>query len=444
MKRFIALFKEKPFISSLSLTFSELLYNYSLLLFVTQVYSAEDVGRWFIFFAVFNLSINIREGVLYVALVKFSSGKEDETAHSTYKTVLYALLLIESLIGAVIFAIGYYDFFPEVSALLLFYPLYSISNNCLKWIENIHKSRGELYKAVMINFTTLLMLFTAFFYFSNYPVELSNLIIYLSGLYFVSFLIGLSSIPTFKIVISKFNKKTFKHIMHYAKQGTLKAIFGTLASRMTLFISAGILSLEVTALLGVAQRYLVLILSLSNAIQLIFYPKIVLLFEQGNLRHFKLEFTKTIKRVYTLIVPISIAFLIVIKPLLGILHGEGYGESFHLLVILIMSAQFSPLGAFFGSYTNAIGKPQYSTNVVVINSCILIFSSYFFVKFFGELGTVLPLLVTEIIGFFIIYNYYQKYERINIILLMLRTPKLYLIYFRRAKQLYHLKFKKTS
>ncbi|OHX64222.1 hypothetical protein NH26_21705 [Flammeovirga pacifica] len=407
------------------------------------MYSAEDVGRWFIFFAVFNLSINVREGVLYVALVKFSSGKNDKTAHSTYKTVLFALLLIESIIGVVVLGIGYADIFPEVSALLIFYPIYSISNNCLKWIENIHKSKGELYKAVIINLTTLCLLFSAFIYIKYNPIGLPDLIIVLSLLYVFGFLIGLFSISTSKIFKSSFDKKTFKNIMHYAKQGTLKAIFGTLASRMTLFISAGILSLEVTALLGVAQRYLVLILSLSNAIQLIFYPKIVLLFEEGNFKHFKLEFIKTIKRVYTLIVPISIGFLIIIKPLLNILHGEGYGDSFHLLVILIISAQFSPLGAFFGSYTNAIGKPQYSTNVVIINSCILILSSYFFVRYFGEIGTVLPLLVTEIIGFFFIFHYYQKYEKINIIYLMVITPYLYKVYYRRARQLYYSKFKKS-
>ncbi|WP_281615245.1 polysaccharide biosynthesis C-terminal domain-containing protein [Flammeovirga sp. SubArs3] len=436
MKLLIRQFTERPFLSSITITVSELFINYSLLLFITHLFEASVVGKWFLFLAVYNVSINIREGVLYASLVKFSSGKEADVQYSSFKTVFVSLLLIEGIIGSIILAVGLFNLFPEISSLLVLYPIYSITNNSLKWIENIHKSNRQLHKTVLINIFTIICLgLLCYGLWQLQQPKLEDLIWGLSGMYTVVFFLSLSTLPIFKIIKSKFNPKTFKQIIFYAKQGTLKAIFGTIASRMTLFISAGLLSLEVTAVLGLAQRYLIIILALGNSIQLIFYPKIVVLFESGQLNKFKNEFKKTLVRVYSLILPLSLIFMIVIKPIIIFLHGEVYADAYYLLVILILSSLFNPLGAFFGSYTNAIGKPQHSTNVVVLNSCILIVSSYFFIHFLGELGTVLPSLFTEFIGFILITYYFIKRERINIVSLIYFLPKCYAIYFRKGKQI---------
>ncbi|NME68841.1 oligosaccharide flippase family protein [Flammeovirga aprica] len=437
MKKLLPFLNKYPFITTYSLTVSELLFGYILLFFITREYSAEDVGLWFIFFSIFNFSINIREGVTYVALVKFSSGKDNQLAYQTYKTVIIAILIIEIVIGALIALVGYLNIFPNISYFLMVYPIFSITNNCLKWVENIHKSRDTLYRAVIINVISLTLLVLGIYYVHLYTLSIQNLVLVIVGVYSLSFLISLSTIPIKSILLSPFDKKTFKEIMHYAKQGTLKALFGTASSKMTLFLSAGIISLKITAMLGLAQRYLVIILSISNAIQLSFYPKIVELYEKGNMEEFKKYFLQTLGKVYLIVLPISIGFLILIKPFIVLLHGDQYSDSFHLLVILVITSLFAPLGAFFASYTNAKGKPQLSTNIVVMNSILLIILSYVMVTYMGEIGTVLPALVTEIIGAVVIFIFYIRYENINLlkIIPLMRLEALTIFYHLRKKLL---------
>ncbi|MBB6460206.1 MATE family efflux transporter [Flammeovirga kamogawensis] len=413
-KHFKNIITKYPFVITYSLTFSELLFGYILLLFITREYAAEDVGLWFLFFSIFNFSINIREGVVYVALVKFSSGKEKIDANQTYKTVLIAIVLIELLIGIVICSIGLLDLFKNLSSLLISYPLFSLSINLLKWVENIHKSKKTIYIAVIINSITLTFLCISLYYVHSNHLSINQLVYCLIVVYLCSFCISLFTIPFKKIIKSKVNKQTFSSIMLYAKQGFLKALFGTISSKMTLFLSAGILSLEITALLGLAQRYLVIILSISNSIQLIFYPRIVKLFEKGSLDKLKEVFIDTLSQVYLIILPISIGFIIFIKPIITFLHGNAYSDSFYLLIILVISSLFAPLGSFFASYTNAKGKPQYSTNIVVFNSILLIITSVIFVELYGEIGTVLPGLITEIVGSILIFIYFLKKENLNL------------------------------
>ncbi|AZQ65300.1 hypothetical protein EI427_24095 [Flammeovirga pectinis] len=403
-----------PFVITYSLTFSELLFGYILLLFITREYSTEDVGLWFLFFSIFNFSINIREGVVYVALVKFSSGKNIIDANQTYKTVLIAIILIELLIGIIISSIGFIDLFPNLSSLLIVYPLFSLSINLLKWVENIHKSKKTIYIAVLINSVTLTLLIISLFFVHEYQLSINELVFCLIGIYLSSFCFSLFTIPFKKIILSTINKQTFSSIMLYAKQGFLKALFGTISSKMTLFLSAGILSLEITALLGLAQRYLVIILSISNSIQLIFYPRIVKLFEKGSLDKLKEVFIDTLSQVYLIITPISIGFIIFIKPIITFLHGNTYSDSFYLLIILVISSLFAPLGSFFASYTNAKGKPQYSTNIVIFNSILLIITSIVFVELYGEIGTVLPGLITELVGSVLIFIYFKRNENLNL------------------------------
>ncbi|WP_062616655.1 lipopolysaccharide biosynthesis protein [Flammeovirga sp. SJP92] len=435
MKKLLPFLNKYPFITTYSLTVSELLFGYILLFFITREYSAEDVGLWFIFFSIFNFSINIREGVTYVALVKFSSGKENEKAYQTYKTVIIAILIIETCIGLLIVLTGFLDIFPDISYFLMVYPIFSITNNCLKWVENIHKSRHTLYRAVIINLISLTLLGLGLYYVHYNALNIQELVLVIVAVYGISFLIALTTIPFKAIFLSPFDKKTFKEIMHYAKQGTLKALFGTASSKMTLFLSAGIISLKITAMLGLAQRYLVIILSISNAIQLSFYPKIVELYERGDMEEFKKYFLQTLGKVYLIILPISIGFLVLIKPFIVLLHGDQYSDSFHLLVILVITSLFAPLGAFFASYTNAKGKPQLSTNIVVMNSIILIVLSYFMVAYMGEIGTVLPALVTEIIGAVVIFIFYLRNENVNLlkIIPLMRLEAINLFYQFRNK-----------
>lgn len=439
LKPLLPIIKKYPFIISYSLTVSELCFGYFLLFFITREYSAEDVGLWFIFFSIFNFSINIREGVTYVALVKFSSGKENQEAFTTYKTVFLAIMIIEILVGAIISTVGFLSIFPKLSFFLIIYPIFSISNNCLKWVENIHKSRHTVYYAVLINIISLTLLIGTLYYIHIHTLPIQYLVIGVILVYFTSFIIALFSIPLWKIVYSPFNLKTFKEIMHYAKQGALKALFGTISSKMTLFLSAGIISLEVTAILGLAQRYLMIILSISNAIQLNFYPKIVALFEKGNLTEFKKYFLKTLGRVYVIILPISIGFLLLIKPFITLLHGDQYSHSFYLLFILVITSLFAPLGTFFASYTNAKGKPQLSTNIVIINSVLLIILSYVMVKNLGEIGTVLPALFTELIGAIIIFMFYLRYEKLNLLkVIPLMKKEFWDVYYILKNKIYNI------
>ena len=192
----------------------------------------------------------------------------------------------------------------------------------------------------------------------------------------------------------------FQRLFHYGKHGILRELTGTVSTRINIFLTAGMLSYTQTAYLGVAQRYVMLLLIPNNAFQAILYPVLVNIALKKDPTLLKEEFEKQVSKLLSVMLVVAVGIIIVSPLIVDTLHGASYRPALGLLAIsLITVALFTPFGSAFGSVVNALEKPTINSRIVIVNSAINITLSYVLIRYVGLYGAVIAPFITELFGF---------------------------------------------
>lgn len=374
--------------------------GFGTVMLITRLYREETAGQWFVFVAIFSLLTNLREGFIQNGLVKYSVGTEDHVRDRVYKTNFLVNILFELTMSAVV--VGLFQLFRwyQLDTLFLYYPLYSIPYAIYRWIFVVHRSQLRVEKSTIMNVVFLIVLSTGAWMMYARQLEVVSMIFTLGAASLCAAFVGFFSFDAWAMFRSSFDRKLFQLLVHYGKHGILRELTGTVSTRINIFLTAGMLSYTQTAYLGVAQRYVMLLLVPNTAFQALLYPVLVKIANGKDVVQLKEEFENQVSKLLGLMMLVAFCIIIASPMIIEILHGSSYHPAVGLLAISLLTvALFSPFGSAFGSVVNALEKPNLNSRIVMINSAINISMSYLLIRTVGLYGAVFAPFITELFGF---------------------------------------------
>lgn len=374
--------------------------GFGTVMLITRLYSEETAGQWFVFVAIFSLLTNLREGFIQNGLVKYSVGTEDAVRDRVYKTNFLINLLAELIISTLV--VGFFQLFRwyQLDTLFLYYPLYSLPYSIYRWIFVVHRSQLRVEKSTLMNVVFLTVLSSGAWLMYAQQLAIYAMIFTLGAASLGAAITGFFSFDAQSMFRSSFDRQVFRQLVHYGKHGILRELTGTISTRINIFLTAGLLSYTQTAYLGVAQRYVMLLLVPNTAFQALLYPVLVKIANSKNLVQLKEEFENQVSKLLGLMVMVALGIIIASPVIIEVLHGPSYQPAVGLLVISLLTvALFSPFGSAFGSVVNALEKPNINSKIVMVNSAINISLSYLLIRTIGLYGAVLAPFITELFGF---------------------------------------------
>ena len=395
---------KKKIVGALSGNMIETAVGFLVIMFVTRNYTQADTGIYFIVLAIVSILNNLKEGFLQNGLVKYLV---EQDFHSEVLKTGFAVSFIGEGLKIVVFVLVAF-FYPSLEVFVLYYGFYTLSLSTYRLVVSVHKSRLEMGKIVAGNLVvlvaTLIGLVTLFL--SHSSVEQVFLVIAFANLVALFFLDANRKL-IFKNAFRRYDRATLKNLVHFGKYGLLREVAGSIAHQAGVFISAYLLTLEATSILGLATRYTILISIPGASLAGMLYPTI--LEQSSHIEKMKDVAREGMGKMYALLIPIAILIITGAPLAIFLLHGVSYLPAAGVLALKMLASVFLiPLGSGFSSLMNAINQPQKVTRLMVISSISNITLSIVFMYHFGLWGAAIAPLLTEIIGSYIIRKELKK------------------------------------
>jgi O-antigen/teichoic acid export membrane protein len=198
------------------------------------------------------------------------------------------------------------------------------------------------------------------------------------------------------------------------------------SSRISLFYSSALLSLQQTAFLGVSRRFSQIALLPNNAFQSILFPSLVMHVNKGDLKAAKHTFEEAIAQLLAFTIPFALTGVLLSPFILELVSGPEYRQSWAILAIyLLLATIITPFGAAFGSMVTALGKPQMAFRIVLVNSILNISIGYALMATIGLMGAPISMAITELGGFIWIGTILKKEADISIVSTFMKIPRIY-------------------
>jgi O-antigen/teichoic acid export membrane protein len=393
-------------IFSLSNMVLEFVLGIGLTIFITRFYSLEQAGQWFLFIAIFALASSMRDALVQSALIKGINHTEDASNASHLKTNSGIMLSVEFIICCIVLMCAYYSS-GEWSYLLLYYPAYSLPNAVMRWLVYYLRGKLTLAPIFIANGLNAIILFIGLVFVTRFNLSLISIIVLLgvssgAALYLIQF------VPVRQIIDSKLSKEQFQLIKQLGIVASGREVTAAVSTRISLFITGSLLSLQHTALLGLSQRFAQVALLPNNSFQSILFPSLVHHFQKGNLEQARKQFHESISLLLAITLPVSLIGISLSPTILKLVNGAAYQHAWiYLSVYVFIATCITPFGTAFGSAMTAWGKPELTFKIVFLNSTVTIILTYIFIKTIGAFGAPLAFLLVEAAGL-IQVNYLLK------------------------------------
>ncbi|MBI3219582.1 MAG: polysaccharide biosynthesis C-terminal domain-containing protein [Bacteroidetes bacterium] len=385
-------------ILSLANMLLEFIVGIGLTVFITRFYSIEEAGQWFIFIAIFALASSLRDALVQAALIKGTAHAEDSMNLTHLKTNGTIVLSAELLMCGVLL-VSSFIVSGDWSKLLLFYPIYSIPNAIMRWL--IFYLRGKLTLAPILaaNAINSSIIFVGIALVIQWNLPLSYVVVVLGISSLAAALHLLPFIPLKQMMSSTLSKEQLLLIKRVGFLAAGREATSAVSSRISLFITGSLLTLQHTALLGVSQRFAQVALLPNNSFQSILFPSLVQCVQNGNREQARKQFHESISLLLSITIPMSIVGMALSPYVLTLLNGVAYQHAWvYLSIYVFIATCITPFGAAFGSAVTAWGKPQLAFRLVLINSILTIVLSFVLIKFLGVFGAPLAMVIVELSG----------------------------------------------
>ena len=218
-----------------------------------------------------------------------------------------------------------------------------------------------------------------------------------------------------KLPSSKTNKsevvQTLKSLLKYGFPLGISNVVSSLGSPVFSFLMASYVS---TAMIGnykIATNFLVLLTFLTIPIGNVLFPAFSKLDPRKEKNLIKTVFTSSVKYTVLLLVPATMAMLVLAKPLIGTLYGNkwSYAPPF-----LALSAVFYLLALFgvrsMGGLLSAMGETKLLMKTSLLSLIISIPLAFILVPTLGIYGLIIGLPVAAIpstfIGLYVVWKHY--------------------------------------
>lgn len=385
-------------IQSLSGNVIEVIIGFAMIMFITRNYSQEQAGTYFLIMAIVAVLNNLKEGFLQNGFVKyFVESKQDQ---AVLQSGLLITLMWDILNVFIFTAIAYLN--QALFPFLLFYVVQTIGYSHYRWAVFVHKSQLNLGVIFWVNVLILVGIIAGLMVVYLWELPITWCLLVAGGTYgLATFSFKHNRILLHKAVAHKPDLVMLRKLSAFGKYGLLKELAGSISHHSGVFLSAYFLTMGDTALLGLANRYAVLITIPGSSLSGLIYP--ILLKVGMDPVKLKLSASEGIGKMYALLIPLALLVCFASPLLIVVLHGSAYLFASVILVIRVLLTTFLlPMGTGFSAIMNVINRPENITRLVFVTSLVNLSSMVLTMPLLGIWGAMMCPVITELVGFTII------------------------------------------
>ncbi len=383
-------------IQSLSGNLIEVAIGFTTIMFITRNYSQEQAGIYFLIMAIVAVLNNLKEGFLQNGFVKYyvESGQDPVILQSgLFITWMWDVL---NVITFSVIALLNQALLP----FLLFYIVQVLGYSHYRWTLFVHKSQLNLRIIFQVNVLIFVGVASGLMVVHLWKLPITCILILTGMIYGAATFSFRQNRTLFNKAISRPDPKMIRKLSVFGKYGLLKELAGSLSHHSGVFLSACFLTMGDTALLGLANRYAVLIAIPGSSLSGLIYP--VLLKVGIDLEKLRLAAREGIGKMYALLIPLALGVCLASPFLIVGLHGNAYGFAAVILTLRVLLTTFLlPMGTGFSSIMNVINRPANITKLVFVTSLINLSTMIVAMPLLGILGAMLSPVITEMVGFVI-------------------------------------------
>ncbi|MFI5152015.1 MAG: oligosaccharide flippase family protein [Chitinophagales bacterium] len=383
----------------------------SYMLLAKKVFAtASEMGIWALFMSIITLVETIKQGLLRNSTIKFLG--EPEYANQKNKIQTSSLLINIAfsllIILLIIFGgrtISRWLHTPQLYELCLWGILIVIflipSSHCEVLMHANFRFREIFYvyvvKQAVFLFGIIIMLLFFRKYLSLVSLVFWQILSALCGALLAYYYARVHFIKGFV-----YDKITIRRMFHFGKYIFGTNVFSALSRQADQFISAGLMSTEVTAYYNVSSRVNNFMDMPSMAVADVLFPKNVEAMAISGTDKVRYYFERLVGTIVSIIIPISVIIFLFPGLVIRILAGSKYLHAIPILQTVILSSFMRPFFYQFGATMDAIGRPRLNfwMNLVItiINSGLM----YLGLRYLGWLGAAYGFVVGMFINFCII------------------------------------------
>lgn len=377
--------------------FIEVVIGFVTIMFITRKYSQEEAGIYFLVMAIVAVLNNLKEGFLQNGFVKYYiESDRDRAVLKSGLVIIWTWDAINMLVFLTISA-----FVEDLQPFVPFYCMQVVAYSHYRWVCFTHRSMLALKVIFQTNLLVLIISAIGLLIIHLWSLPIAYCMLTASIAYGYSTLSFAENRQLLRGALkTQLDRFQLRRLALFGKYGLLKEVAGSISHYSGIFLSAYFLSFSDTAMLGLAQRYAILISIPGASLSSLIYP--VLLKVGIDVQRLKRAASEGIGKMYALLVPLCICICLGSPVLILLLHGQDYGFAAIILIVKVILTTFLlPLGTGFSSIMNVLNRPQKITQLVGITSLFNIVSMLLLMPILGIWGAILSPALTEVVGFLI-------------------------------------------
>jgi O-antigen/teichoic acid export membrane protein len=388
---------KQKIIQALSGNAIEVAVGFATIMFITRNYTKEQAGIYFLIMAIVAVLNNLKEGFLQNGFVKFyvESGKD----HTVLQSGLMLTCLWDLLNVVTFYVITLIN--EALEPFLMFYVIQTLGFSAYRWTLFVHKSHLNLAIIFRVNVLILAGVTTGLMLIYLWRLPITYCLLSAGITYgFATFSFPYNRILFLRALRARMDLSRLRQLSVFGKYGLLKELAGSISHQSGVFLSAFFLTMGDTALLGLANRYAVLISIPGSSLSGLIYPILLKVgIDHNKLRHAASE---GIGKMYALLIPLALGICLASPFLIMGLHGATYGFAAIILIVRVLLTTFLlPMGTGFSSIMNVINCPERITRLVLITSAVNLVTMVLTMPVLGIWGAMLCPVITEVVGFVI-------------------------------------------
>ncbi len=389
--------KKEKIIQSLSGNVIEVIMGFVTILFITRNYSQGEAGSYFLIMAIVAVLNNLKEGFLQNGFVKYFV--ESDRDREVLQSGLILTWVWDILNVIVFFMITLFN--ENLLPFLPFYLVQVLGYSHYRWALFVHKSTLNLGVIFRVNIIVFVGIGAGLFIVHLWQLPIAYALL-VAGLAYGS---ATFSFTQNRLLLARAlsvtpDIKVLRKLIVFGKYGLLKEVAGSISHQSGVFLSAYFLTMSDTALLGLANRYALLIAIPGSSLSGLIYP--ILLKVGIDAEKLKFAASEGIGKMYALLIPLALMICVASPFLIMGLHGTSYGFAAIILIVrVLLTAFLVPLGTGFSSIMNVINHPEKITKLVFVTSLVNLSMMTVTMPFLGVWAAIACPLITEVVGFVI-------------------------------------------
>ena len=222
-----------------------------------------------------------------------------------------------------------------------------------------------------------------------------------------------------KLDFNKMNKSTLfqslKPLLLFGVPLAIGALIGGITAQFYSFMMASFVDEQMIGNYQIARNFAIALEFLTFPIATVLFPAFSKFNPQKERQALKKVFTASVKYTSLFVVPVSMALMVLSKPLIGTLYGDKWFNAPIFLSFIVISGLLRPLGNLsMTNLLNGIGKTKIVMKLSLLTLAIGIPAAFFLIPQFGIPGYIFVNLGANIPTIFVSIYWLWKHYGIKV------------------------------